>query len=174
MRRGIPFRRGYFLHGPPKCGKTHFVKLLARHLGATLHVVDLRDKSLNDQDLINMYQGYSNGSGGGGGMFGNGGSGAKAAGAYSIVLFKGIEDAVQYRSMLNRNLTYTTLLNVLDGPFAATNGVINIITCSNFAHFKEDTTSVDALLRPGRIAKQVEFTDACMLEDMFVMMLGTR
>ena len=29
---------GYFLKGPPKCGKTHFSKLLARHLGAELHV----------------------------------------------------------------------------------------------------------------------------------------
>ena len=60
-----------------------------------------------------------------------------------------------------------------EGPFAATNGIINIITCSNYAHFKEDTTSVDALLRPGRIAKQVQFSESYMLEDMFVMMLGT-
>ena len=90
MKRGIPFRRGYFIHGPPKCGKTHFVKLLSRHLGATLHVVDLRDSALTDSQLINMYQGYV-------GQDQYGGSNqSQAATPYSIVLFKGIEDAVQY------------------------------------------------------------------------------
>ena len=76
-------------------------------------------------------------------------------------------------AVLNPRLTYTTLLNVLDGPYASTTGCISIISCSNYLHFSEDKTSVDALLRPGRIAKQVSFEDTPKLEDMFCMMLGT-
>jgi hypothetical protein len=85
---------------------------------------------------------------------------------------------VQYRTCLNPKLTYTTLLNVLDGPFARTDGCINVISCSDFEHFQQDTTSVDALLRPGRIAKQVAFervisAGSTKIEDVFCMMLGT-
>lgn len=122
-----------------------------------LHIVDLRDPTLTDAHLVSLYQS------------GN----AVPTNPYSIVLFKGIEDAMQYRTMLNPRLKHTTLLNVLDGPFASTSGHINIITCSNFDHFKLDTTSIDALLRSGRIAKQVEFPDVLELSDMFAMMLGT-
>jgi hypothetical protein len=38
--------------------------------------------------------------------------------------------------------------------------------------FSKDIDSVDALLRPGRIAKQVEFTGTSTLKDMVCMMLG--
>jgi hypothetical protein len=155
MKRGIPYRRGYFLHGPPKSGKTHFVKLLARHLGADLHVVDLAAKKLTDEDLISVYQGE------------------QGCQPFSVVLLKNAEKAVQCRSMKNHSLTYTTLLNVLDGPFASNTGVITVISCSDYARFSKDVTSVDALLRPGRVAEQVEMASAPQLKDMFVMMLGT-
>ena len=56
-KRGIPFRRGYFLYGAPKCGKTHCIKLLARHLGASLHIIDLDDPMLTDGMLIDAVQG---------------------------------------------------------------------------------------------------------------------
>lgn len=160
MKRGIPFRRGYFIHGPPKCGKTHWVKLLARHLGAELHIINLADPLMTDELLIDVFQGEDK------------------ASQHSVILIKGAEQVVQYRTCLNPKLTYTTLLNVLDGPFARTDGCISVISCSDFEHFQQDTTSVDALLRPGRIAKQVEFervisAGSTKIEDMFCMMLGT-
>jgi hypothetical protein len=127
---------------------------MARHLGAELHIINLDDPMMTDGMLIDAVQG-------------------DGQGVYSIYLFKGVERVVQCRSMRNDKLTYTTLLNVLDGPFASTSGAINIITCSNFDHFKEDTLSVDALLRAGRIAERVQFPDSPQLEDMFAMMLGT-
>ena len=164
MKRGIPYRRGYFLTGTASCGKTHFVKLLARVLGAELHVIDLADPRMTDETLINCFQ-HSNLA-----------DAPDPASEHSVVLFKGVEKVVQYRTCLNKKLSYTTLLNVLDGPFASTNGCINIISCSDFAHFRQDTTSVDALLRPGRIAKQVDFSASLassQIEDMFCMMLGT-
>jgi len=73
------------------------VKLLARHLGADLHVVDLAAKNLTDEDLISVYQGE------------------QGCQPFSVVLLKNAEKAVQCRSMKNPSLTYTTLLNVLDG-----------------------------------------------------------
>ena len=78
MKRGIPYRRGYFLQGPPKCGKTHLVKLLTRHLGSELHIIDLTNPTLTDNTLIEIF--------------------TKIIAPHSIVLFKGIERAVQYRT----------------------------------------------------------------------------
>jgi hypothetical protein len=133
------------------------VKLVARHLGAQLHVVDLASPTLTDEMLISVFQGNE----------------GQSASPFSVVLFKNVEKVVQYRSMKNDFLTYTTLLNVLDGPFASTNGVISIICCSDFEHFSQDETSIDALLRPGRVAKQVGLSATPQLRDMFTMMLGT-
>ena len=48
--------------------------------------------------------------------------GEDKASQHSVILIKGVEQVVQYRTCLNPKLTYTTLLNVLDGPFARTDG----------------------------------------------------
>ena len=42
--RGIPYRRGYLLYGPPGCGKTSFTTALAGKLGLTICVLTLSDK----------------------------------------------------------------------------------------------------------------------------------
>jgi chaperone BCS1 len=44
-QRGVPFRRGYLLHGTPGCGKTHFCKLLAGRTSSDLYVIDLSSAS---------------------------------------------------------------------------------------------------------------------------------
>ena len=41
VERGIPYRRGYLLHGPPGSGKTSFITALAGELGFDICVLNL-------------------------------------------------------------------------------------------------------------------------------------
>ena len=50
-QRGIPYRRGYLLHGPPGSGKTSFIMALAGHLDCSLCMLSLSDESLTDDRL---------------------------------------------------------------------------------------------------------------------------
>ena len=49
--RGIPYRRGYLLHGPPGTGKTSFCQVLAGSLSLDMCILNLADKELNDTTL---------------------------------------------------------------------------------------------------------------------------
>ena len=49
--RGIPYRRGYLLHGPPGCGKTSYITALAGELQYSICVLNLSDRSMSDDRL---------------------------------------------------------------------------------------------------------------------------
>ena len=52
--RGIPYRRGYLLHGPPGCGKSSFITALAGHLQLGVCVLNLGDRGLIDDRLNHL------------------------------------------------------------------------------------------------------------------------
>lgn len=50
-QRGIPYRRGYLLYGPPGCGKTSFIKAISGKIGYDIYEMQLSDRQLTDQNL---------------------------------------------------------------------------------------------------------------------------
>ncbi|KAJ8129884.1 hypothetical protein O1611_g3749 [Lasiodiplodia mahajangana] len=53
--RGIPLRRGYLFHGPPGTGKTSFSFALAGVFGLDIYVISLLEPSLTEEDLCSLF-----------------------------------------------------------------------------------------------------------------------
>ena len=49
--RGIPYRRGYLLYGPPGSGKTSFIQALAGELGYNICLLNLSERGLTDDKV---------------------------------------------------------------------------------------------------------------------------
>ncbi|KAF8498227.1 P-loop containing nucleoside triphosphate hydrolase protein [Russula emetica] len=52
--RGIPFRRGYLLHGVPRSGKTSLINSLAGELGLDICVLNMSSKGMSDHILMKL------------------------------------------------------------------------------------------------------------------------
>lgn len=51
---GIPYRRGYLLHGPPGSGKSSFIQALAGSLSYDLCLLNLSERGLGDDKLNHL------------------------------------------------------------------------------------------------------------------------
>lgn len=51
---GIPYRRGYLLHGPPGCGKSSYITALAGELERGICVLNLSERGLTDDRLNHL------------------------------------------------------------------------------------------------------------------------
>jgi chaperone BCS1 len=130
--RGIPYRRGYLLHGPPGTGKTSLCVALASHFHVSLYIMHLPSIA-NDSVLSEFF---------------------KYLPEKCFVVLEDI-DAVglDHRTANPGNspkdiCTLSGLLNVLDGV-ASSEGRIILMT-TNFIDRLDA-----ALLRPGRIDKKI-------------------
>lgn len=46
---GVPYYYGYLFYGPPRTGKTSFIRALAGHLKANIYILSLSSSNLNDK-----------------------------------------------------------------------------------------------------------------------------
>lgn len=140
--RGIPYRRGYLLYGPPGCGKTSFVKGIAGQIGYDIYELPLSSRSLTDEQLNEFIRHFE---------------------AKSILLLEDIDSAFAARTQdeeragtedvhlgklsireAKSNVTFSGLLNAIDGV-ASEEDYIIFMTTNHIDRLDP------ALIRPGRI-----------------------
>lgn len=137
--RGIPYRRGFLLHGPPGCGKSYFVRKLASAVGVPIYVLDIGKASTMTNESLPAHM--------------------HAVESNAIVMLKNIDAFVGNRAMagVSKELTFSGLLNVLDGALGANKGLLMVLTTNRFDRLRQDAQSADALLRPGRVSRLGHF-----------------
>lgn len=149
MDRGIPYRRGYLLYGPPGCGKSSYINALAGVLDYSICVLNLSDRGLTD-DRFNYL--------------------LTTAPEQSIVLLEDIDAAFESRE-INENpaayqglsrLTMSGVLNAIDGVASAEARIIFMTT--NYVDRLDP-----ALIRPGRVdlKQKIDYANEDILQRMF-------
>lgn len=161
---GIPYRRGYLLHGVPGAGKSSLVNAIAGHFGLDLYSLNLGSSSINDDRLLELLNGIED---------------------KSMVLFEDIDAAVRARTLQKTikapktdeddddeevenssgggsSVTLSGFLNVLDGVAARESCVVFMTT--NHPELLDP-----AVIRPGRIDTQLYFgyAEPYQIERMF-------
>ncbi|KAG7447969.1 mitochondrial chaperone BCS1 [Guyanagaster necrorhizus] len=126
--RGIPYRRGYLLHGPPGSGKSSFIQALAGAFSYDISIISLSERGLGD-DKFNFL--LSN------------------APARTFVLIEDIDAAFNRRVQTSEDgyqssVTFSGFLNALDGVASGEERIIFMTT--------NHVERLDpALIRPGRV-----------------------
>ncbi|GAA5839323.1 hypothetical protein JCM5353_000373, partial [Sporobolomyces roseus] len=136
--RGIPYRRGYLLHGPPGSGKSSFIQALAGSIDYNICVLNLSERGLTDDKLNHLLAN---------------------APERSVVLLEDIDAAFSKRQQtgeagFNSNVTFSGLLNALDGVASSTSQRILFLTTNHLEKLDP------ALIRPGRVDLKELIDDA--------------
>ncbi|GAA6008378.1 bifunctional AAA family ATPase chaperone/translocase BCS1 [Rhodotorula paludigena] len=136
--RGIPYRRGYLLYGPPGSGKSSFIQALAGSLDYNICVLNLSERGLTDDKLNHLLAN---------------------APERSIMLLEDIDAAFSTRTQtgeagFNSNVTFSGLLNALDGVASSTSQRILFLTTNHLEKLDP------ALIRPGRVDLKELIDDA--------------
>lgn len=160
---GVPYKKGFLFYGPPGTGKTSLVRILANIYNIPVYIIDVNSEHINDETMPGILNSIS-------------GTGNR------IVLFEDIDSAFadkeqiknQSRVMVNQDgnpldephtdtmqhtmqqrqkfLTYSGLLNSLDGVLTSQHGTVVIMTTNHIEKLGS------ALIRPGRIDFSIELT----------------
>ena len=130
----MPYRRGYLLYGPPGTGKTSFTQAVASALNLNICYLNLSGGNLDD-DGLNV-------------LLNN-------APMRSVILLEDIDaifverTSVQQAQQMGRSVTFSGLLNALDGVRSQEGRILMMTT-----NHREKLDP--ALLRPGRADMHVE------------------
>ncbi|KAI0064556.1 mitochondrial chaperone BCS1 [Artomyces pyxidatus] len=135
--RGIPYRRGYLLHGPPGSGKSSFIQALAGSLSYDICLLNLSERGLTDDKLNYL---LSN------------------APERSFILIEDVDAAFNKRVQTSEDgyqsaVTFSGFLNALDGVASGEERVIFLTT----NHLEKLDA---ALIRPGRVDLAMLIDDA--------------
>jgi mitochondrial chaperone BCS1 len=128
--RGIPYRRGYLLHGPPGTGKSSAVVAVASAFQMDIAMLSLGDSTMDDNSISELFSSIP---------------------ANSIVLMEDIDCAFIERKEgddKRSKVTFSGLLNAIDGV-AAGEGRILFATTNHIQRLDP------ALIRPGRIDRKL-------------------
>ncbi|PWN25742.1 hypothetical protein BDZ90DRAFT_265378 [Jaminaea rosea] len=162
-KRGIPYRRGYLLHGSPGSGKTSIISALAGELDLNICLLNLSERGLTDDKLNHLLS---------------------MAPERSIILLEDIDAAFPSRSPpssdgaeqssaatkrpgVSSSVTFSGLLNALDG-IASSESRLVVMTTNHVEALDP------ALIRPGRVDLIEELGDAdeTMAGDLFERFYG--
>ncbi|KAJ3190037.1 hypothetical protein HDU85_000328 [Gaertneriomyces sp. JEL0708] len=127
--RGIPYRRGYLLYGPPGSGKTSYILALAGELEYNICVLNLSERGMTDDRLSHLLN---------------------HAPPRSIILLEDVDAAFNNRMQNDKAgggyspLTFSGLLNALDGVASSEERLI-FMTTNHLPRLDP------ALIRPGRV-----------------------
>lgn len=171
-RRGIPYRRGYLLHGSPGSGKTSMVQALAGEMDLNICLLNLGERGLTDDRLTHLLS---------------------KAPERSILLLEDIDAAFPSRTAQDErdgdnstsrtsgssavgggnrpsgpereyqtSVTFSGLLNALDGVASGESRIV-VMTTNHVERLDP------ALIRPGRVDLIEELGDADegMVRDLF-------
>jgi energy-coupling factor transporter ATP-binding protein EcfA2 len=148
--KGIPYRRGYLLYGPPGCGKTSFAQVLAGDLKLDICMLNLTDKELDDNKLCEYL---------------------REAPRNSVIVLEDVDAVFLERSLSNRgdngkpscSVSFSGLLNAIDGV-ASQEGKIFFMTTNHIEKLDP------ALIRPGRcdVKLEVKLASKQQIERMFL------
>ena len=137
--RGIPYRRGYLLHGPPGSGKSSFIQALAGSLDYNIAMLNLSERGLTDDRLNHLLT---------------------IIPRRTLVLLEDADAAFANRrtqadadGYQGANVTFSGLLNALDGVASAEERIL-FLTTNHVERLDE------ALIRPGRIDMMVRLGEA--------------
>jgi len=131
LQRGVPYRRGFLLHGPPGTGKSSAVVAIASSLKMDIAVLNLGDSSLGDNDVSELLSELP---------------------VNALLLIEDIDCIFVQRDATdekNNRMTFSGLLNAIDGV-AASEGRLLFATTNHRERLDP------ALIRPGRIDRQLE------------------
>ncbi|OQR73902.1 mitochondrial chaperone BCS1-like [Tropilaelaps mercedesae] len=131
-QRGIPYRRGYLLYGPPGSGKSSFITALAGELEYSICLMNLSDRGLTDDRLNHLMN---------------------VTPQQSLVLLEDVDACFVSRESKSENpaaydglnrVTLSGLLNMLDGVASSEARILFMTT--NYIERLDP-----ALIRPGRV-----------------------
>ncbi|KAF9265548.1 mitochondrial chaperone BCS1 [Marasmius fiardii PR-910] len=126
--RGIPYRRGYLLHGPPGSGKSSFIQALAGSLNYDICLLNLSERGLGDDKLNHLLSNVPE---------------------RSFVLIEDVDAAFNKRVQTSEDgyqsaITFSGFLNALDGVASGEERIIFLTT-------NHPERLDPALVRPGRV-----------------------
>ncbi|CAL1704718.1 unnamed protein product [Somion occarium] len=135
--RGIPYRRGYLLHGPPGSGKSSFIQALAGSLSYDICLLNLSERGLADDKLIHLLSNTPE---------------------RSFVLIEDVDAAFNKRVQTSEDgyqssVTFSGFLNALDGVASGEERIVFMTT-------NHPQRLDPALIRPGRVDLSVRIDDA--------------